>query len=159
MKILVIGDTHGVVWEAEYAIKSNSDVSVVVHLGDNYRDAMRLEEKFPGIRFEYVSGNCDYASEVVDSEKLLEYLGHRFFITHGHLYSVKQSYKRLFKRASELKAEIVLTGHTHQPCIDQENGIILLNPGSISQPRGSAFGSYAIIEVTKEILKTELVSV
>jgi putative phosphoesterase len=156
MRIIVISDTHGSISDAEYAINSNKEAGMMIHLGDNYRDAVRLADKFPELRVEYVQGNCDYASEGVMKEKLLEIDGFRFFITHGHYYSVKQTYKKLYQRASELGADIVLTGHTHSPCIDSENGIILLNPGSTSNPRGSAFGSYAVLEITSNGLRPEI---
>ncbi len=159
MNIIVLSDTHGTIGEAEYAIRSNAGIDMVIHLGDHYRDAVRLSSLFPDIPMEYVSGNCDYAAEGVFTEKLIELQGYRFFITHGHLYSVKHTYKKLLQRASDIGADIVLTGHTHSPCIDTYNGIILLNPGSTSHPRGSHFGSYAIISITKDGLRPELVSV
>ena len=36
---------------------------------------------------------------------------------------------------------VVVSGHTHIPCIKEEEGIVFLNPGSVSIPKeGSAHG-------------------
>ena len=93
-----------------------------------------------------VRGNCD--SEV--DQMLLEFPlmsdystllvdGHRFFLTHGHLWNPGQ--------LPPIPAGTVFTyGHTHLPQLERlENGRIAFNPGSISLPKGgnpASFGFY-----------------
>ena len=60
--------------------------------------------------------------------------------------------------ASELKqlagTDIVLTGHTHKPFIREIDGKLMVNVGSVGQPRdGIARASYAIIEGEQVELK------
>ena len=47
-------------------------------------------------------------------------------------------------------ADIVMYGHTHRPCIEYMNKLVVLNPGSISYPRqeGNA-PSYIIMEIDR----------
>ena len=42
---------------------------------------------------------------------------------------------------------LVLTGHTHIPTLKtNENGVLLLNPGSVSIPKEGSAHSYMVIE-------------
>ncbi|HEX2945973.1 MAG TPA: metallophosphoesterase [Clostridia bacterium] len=152
MRILVISDTHGDTDKAEEAIKSHKEVNMIIHLGDYFRDAQKLSGMFPDIPIEYIYGNSDFMVENVPSEKLLEVCGKRIFITHGHRYSVKWDYGRLYKKAEELKADMILFGHTHVPEIIEKDDFFLLNPGSTSDPRDESDESYAIIDIVNNKL-------
>ena len=79
--------------------------------------------------FYAVKGNCDFVGE---EEKIIQLEGFKILLTHGHLYGVKSGYLRLIYRAKELGCDIVIFGHTHQPLIMQEDGILFLNPGTCS---------------------------
>lgn len=147
MKILVISDTHGDTNKAEEAIKSNKEVSLIIHLGDYFRDAQKLSSLFPSIPMEYIYGNSDFMIDDVPAEKMLEVCGKKIFITHGHRYSVKWDYDKLFKKAEELHADMLLFGHTHVPDIIVKDKYYVLNPGSTSDPRDDSDESYAIIEI------------
>jgi len=60
----------------------------------------------------------------------------------------------LLKRLLELsKAELLLQGHTHVPMSFRDGDALLLNPGSVGQPRdGDPRASYMILEIeTKKI--------
>jgi len=147
MKILVISDTHGDISKAEKAIRANKDIGLIIHLGDYYRDAIKLSKIFQDIPVEYVYGNSDFMIEDAQAEKLLDICGKKVFITHGHRYSVKWDYEKLFKRAQELHADIALFGHTHSPVIASMDQCLILNPGSTSDPREDSDESYAIVEI------------
>ena len=123
MKIIVLSDTHG--YEAA-GIFDGADA--VIHLGDCFSD--EIHTNLPIYR---VKGNCD--AENAPTEQLLELCGRKIFITHGHLYGVKQSLNRLYYRAEELGADAALFGHTHAAFCERVGNILLLNPGSISRPR------------------------
>jgi putative phosphoesterase len=45
---------------------------------------------------------------------------------------------------------IVISGHTHRPAAEQKNGVLYLNPGSPSFPRGGHKASMAQIEIDKD---------
>jgi putative phosphoesterase len=156
MKILVISDTHGDISKAEKVIKANKGTDMVIHLGDYFRDAQKLAGLFPGIHFEYIYGNSDFMIGGVPAEKILDLYGKRIFITHGHRYSVKWDYNKLFKKAEELNADIVLFGHTHIPDMVKNGKVCILNPGSTSDPRGGIKGAYAIIEIENGVLSPRI---
>jgi putative phosphoesterase len=147
MKILVISDTHGDTNKAEEAIRLNKEVSLIIHLGDYFRDAQKLSGLFPDIPMEYIYGNSDFMIDDVPAEKMLDVCGKRIFITHGHRYSVKWDYDKLFKKAEDLHADMLLFGHTHVPEIINKDKYYVLNPGSTSDPRDESDESYAIIEI------------
>lgn len=147
MKILVISDTHGDTNRAEEAIRSNKEIGLIIHLGDYFRDAQKLSSLFPSIPMEYIYGNSDFMIDDVPAEKVLDVCGKKIFITHGHRYSVKWDYDKLFKKAEELHADMLLFGHTHVPDIIAKDSYYVLNPGSTSDPREASDESYAIIEI------------
>ncbi|NLC69255.1 MAG: metallophosphoesterase [Clostridiaceae bacterium] len=147
MKILVFSDTHGDIKKAREAIKKNIDTDLIIHLGDYFRDAQKIRAEFPGIPVEYIYGNSDFMIDDTPAEKLLEFEGKRIFMTHGHKYSVKWNYQQLFDKAYELKADVLLFGHTHVAEIVKNGSGYILNPGSISDPRGDSIESYAVIEI------------
>ena len=93
--------------------------------GDGLNDI--LGAKLPNLN--YVGGNCDGSLE---REKIIEVEGVKIFLTHGHEYGVKGDLQRLYYRASELGVNVVIFGHTHQPLVQEINGILFLNPGSCS---------------------------
>jgi len=159
MRILVISDTHGEVDKARDVIESSGKIDLVIHLGDYFRDAQKLEEFFPDIPFEYIYGNSDFMIGDTPSEKLLEYKGKRIFITHGHKYSVKWDYEKLYGKAKDMKADILLFGHTHVADIIEREGYTIVNPGSISDSRDGEGESYAIIDLDDKKIKPEIVYV
>jgi putative phosphoesterase len=147
MKILVISDTHGDTNKAEEAIRLNKGINLIIHLGDYFRDAQKLSNLFPNIPMEYIYGNSDFMIDDVPAEKMLDVCGKRIFITHGHRYSVKWDYDKLFKKAEDQHADMLLFGHTHVPEIINKDKYYVLNPGSTSDPRDESDESYAIIEI------------
>ena len=155
MKVLVISDSHGYISNARLAIEKNPGVEIIIHLGDYYKDAVRLSELYPNKRFEFVSGNCD-ANKAISAEKVLEIENNIIFIAHGHNYSVKWNYKPILERAKSENAKLVLFGHTHIAAIDKIDNILLINPGSITQSRSNYSESYAILDIYKNNIKSDV---
>lgn len=154
MKVLVMSDTHGYIFNARQAIDRNPNIEMVLHLGDYCRDAEQLSQLYPNIKFEYIYGNCDIGIGSICAEKTIEIEGKRIFMTHGHKYSVKWDYNRILEKAEMDKAEIVLFGHTHVSVIDNAKNILIINPGSISESRSNKPESYAILEISKDKIKS-----
>lgn len=155
-RILVMSDTHGDTSLAEKVLRKNRDVDIVIHLGDYCRDADKLQNLYPDIRFEYVYGNCDFMIGNVPMEKLIEIEGQRILLTHGHRYSVKWGIEKLRNRAHNDNIQLVLFGHTHMQQVVYGPGYVILNPGSISEPRGDDRESYAIVVIDDKKIKVEL---
>ena len=99
------------------------------HLGDCERDTQRLEKEFPDLPLYRVCGNCD--REPVNPEVLqLTLDGVKFFLTHGHRYSVKYTLDALLNAAYFVGADMVLLGHTHHAMSETMQGLYVVNPGT-----------------------------
>lgn len=133
MLIAVVSYTHRMSKYIKLAKEAVKKADILIHLGDNIEDVEMLEKGFDG-KVYAVAGNCDYSSKY-PKEGILEVNGKKIFFTHGDLYGVKSSINNIYYRGKELEVDVVLFGHTHQQIVEKEQGIILMNPGSISLPR------------------------
>lgn len=133
MLIAVISDTHRISRYINVAKDYIKSADVLIHLGDNVEDIEQLTEGFKGEVYA-VKGNCDFSNKY-PKENIIVLDGKKIFITHGDLYGVKYGLTNLYYRAKEVEADIVLFGHTHEQLLLNEDGIIFMNPGSISLPR------------------------
>jgi hypothetical protein len=52
---------------------------------------------------------------------------------------------------------VVVTGHTHRPAVERETGVLYVNPGSASYPRGHEGRTIAIVEVTGDGVEARIV--
>lgn len=146
MKILVISDTHGHIEEAE-RIYNEGDFDMIVHLGDLYDDALMIERD-TGARVVAVRGNMDMDYSPVNYRVLKTDFG-RILLIHGHREKVKSGLMNLIYRTHEMDCDAVFFGHTHQAFYDEVDGLVVLNPGSLTYPYGyGAAPSYAVVEIS-----------
>lgn len=143
--ILVISDTHGKINNVCKILSQNKNIKSIIHLGDLVQDAEDIKYMYD-IPVYCVAGNNDYYSKE-EREKVIEIENKKFFITHGHNYDVKMGLNRLVEKAKLLGVDCVLFGHTHNSYSDYISNILVLNPGSISLPKGSGNPTYSIIEI------------
>ena len=148
MKIFVISDTHGKIAKVKQVWDKLTDVDLLIHLGDHVEDAKRLERELE-TKVVFVKGNMDGSYDSKDY-KIVETEYGKLLLTHGHMDGVKGSPLGLIYRAQELDCKAVLFGHTHKPAYEEVDGLYLINPGSLSQPRDGTDGSYAIIHTSAE---------
>ena len=125
MKVLVISDTHGNVNRAFTAHTRSEPVDVVIHLGDGSADADLMREALD-VPIINVAGNCDP----------------------GDAYQVKSGLARLRQRAEEIGVDSVLFGHTHLGVLENHAGLLLVNPGTLSNVGHHC--SYAVLIITSE---------
>lgn len=145
MKIAVFSDTHGNLSNLETAIEQQKNADFYIFLGDCEKDLDTVREFYPAKQFLSVRGNCDFGS-VTPSENETIAAGKRIFYTHGHNYHVKYGYAEAIAEAHRRKADILLFGHTHVPYISYENGLYIMNPGSLGHPREGR-ATYGIIDI------------
>ena len=134
MLIAVISDSHGNKDSINKIKKKISNADVLLFLGDGENDLGEITNDFTGEVFA-VRGNCDITGKYPE-EQILEIQGKKIFICHGHRYNVKYGYNSIYYRGKEIGADIVLFGHSHIPIIEEYDGIVLMNPGSISHGMG-----------------------
>ncbi len=155
MKIGVLSDTHGNVIISEKIINKMDFVDLVLHAGDFYRDAEKLAKKLP-IKIKAVVGNCD-SPMISPEEELIDAAGLKIYLTHGHKFDGANLYNSLLYKAKEVKADIVVYGHTHIASRFEQEGILFFNPGSISNPRFHG-PTYGIITINEGKVDAEIIS-
>ena len=148
MKFLVISDSHGDRQILVDVVKHwKNHVTAMFHCGDSELPGDDpLWAEFTG----HVGGNCDF-----DHRYPATYSGQfqneTIFMTHGHLSNVRFDLTQLSLQAQAAKATLVFFGHTHVIGCERHNGMLFLNPGSISQPRGPVrVKTYAIVDATAD---------
>lgn len=152
MRILVVSDTHGDTRNLIETIRCNSKAEVIIHCGDGADDVSEVKALFSDRMFISVRGNCDLCCDAPYTESItLE--GKKLLVTHGHLYSVKYDLYSLACFARQEQADMVLFGHTHVPASVYDDGLYMLNPGSL---RGYG-GSYALVDITDKGILTNIV--
>ena len=148
-KILVVSDVHGRLRDLRWLL-NNETADAMFYLGDGLYDlnaALELRKEPVPYPIYRVAGNCDMNYNE-PSEGMVPFGGVLFFYTHGHHYGVKMGSERLAECAGERGADVALFGHTHRPYLSQENGLTVLNPGSLSFPRQDGRRpSYMIMEI------------
>ena len=134
MKILLLSDSHGNARSLFSAVeKYGVNADLIVHCGDAPRgEAEELVKKFPDKRIVCVRGNCDWNSSLEDVE-YIRFGGKKIMITHGHLFSVKYGFERIYMKALEEHCNLVFFGHTHNPTDVTVEDIRFINPGSCSR--------------------------
>ena len=146
MKILVLSDTHGYNENMWRAMEIESPFDVTVHCGDfgEYLDDIRYNADCPVYA---VRGNNDYFSDA-PREELFEVSNKKVLLLHGDRDGVYGGYDRIIYKGLEKGADIIMFGHTHIPYIDKQEGIILVNPGSLTYPRQDRhIPTYAVVEI------------
>jgi putative phosphoesterase len=98
----------------------------------------------------FIRGNCDGYERNLKPVAVFDLCGHRFFCTHGHSQGVYMSYDNLIYSAEENDCDIALFGHIHQPVDETFGDVRILNPGSISRPRGGSRKSYIVMEMSED---------
>lgn len=164
MNYLIVSDIHGSSESCEFILKEfeKGIYDKILCLGDvlyhgprndlpnnyNPKEGIRLLNQYKDSIL-CVKGNCE--AEV--DQMVLDFKIHDFLdlklndldihLEHGH-------HLDLYKGCPN----IIMSGHTHIPVLKKENGIIYLNPGSITIPKGGFKRSYAILNNDKIEIKS-----
>ncbi len=149
MKILIVSDTHRHNENYLKVVEKVSPVDMVVHCGDIEGSEYLIAES-AGCPVQMVMGNNDFFSDL-SREKEFRIGKYKVWLTHGHNYYVSMSNEYIKNEARARGADIVMYGHTHKPQIDYDDGVIALNPGSLTYPRQEGRkASYMIMELDRE---------
>ncbi len=132
-KVLIISDTHGLTKNLDKILPLVKPLDQLIHLGDVGRDEDYIEvvAECPCC---FVSGNNDFYT-TLPKERLIKLNGVPVFLTHGHYYYVNSRKDFVRSAAVQRGARIALFGHTHVPYLEEDETILVANPGSLSLPR------------------------
>ena len=148
MQVLVIGDMH-IPNEAEELPEKfrerAKDSDLVICTGD-ITDGKLLDELMESTNVRVVRGEEDYLE--LPEQDLVKVEDMKFGVLHGHQVEEemkdreeeektgeeedeeKDRMERFVELAELLKADVLITGHTHKPFRTEKDGKVLLNPGS-----------------------------
>lgn len=146
--LMAVSDTHGNIASLEAALRwgVRRKVDTLVFLGDGTGDiAPACASSGFSAPLKMIRGNTDMDTGVPYAD-LLEFAGHVFFLSHGHLSGVSQDLSIIASVAQSAGADAALYGHTHIPGWQEIDGVLVLNPGSAGRPRSAAGASFATIE-------------
>jgi uncharacterized protein len=148
-KVLIVSDSHGLTKELKVIRERHlNEVDLMIHCGDS--ELMPTDKAISG--YLTVMGNCDFGAEY-PLETTSEVAGRKFFITHGHRYSVKSTLMTLKYKAEEYHADIVCFGHSHVLGAEVVGGILFINPGSIRLPRERFEKTYVVLDLQTDKVK------
>ncbi|MCR5641099.1 MAG: metallophosphoesterase [Lachnospiraceae bacterium] len=145
MLVLVVSDTHGHHDNLQKVIDLVKP-DEMIHLGDSEGFGDYIQ-RMAGCPLHIVRGNCDFSMELED-DLVVEIGKHKIFLTHGHRYDVQYHNQHLIAAAKAHGCDMAFYGHTHCPELVQEDGVLVMNPGSISRPRQEGRRpSYGVLNV------------
>ena len=154
MKIILMSDSHDNKDAMDYVRRCYKDADLFVHCGDCLLPSFSPRMK----GFLTVAGNMDKTLGYPE-EETLEQGPFRILITHSDqvLQGEKPDYKALARYAKERGFNTVFFGHTHTYCDRSEDGVRLLNPGSVWKSRDGSPTTLMEIELTDTDLITKKV--
>ena len=149
MRIVVMSDSHGHYRGVHRIIEANkNDTDVFIHLGDGADEFEELHQLYPHLYFIQVRGNNDWGCDA-PVEQLITLGGKKILATHGHAYRVKYSLEDYEIAAQAQEAKIALYGHTHCASIEYDDGLYIINPGSVYDSSWTP-ASYLRIDIEKD---------
>ena len=150
MKVLIVSDTHGREQNLAEALEQTGPIDQLIHLGDVEGGAEHIRELAGDAPAAIIAGNNDFFCDL-PNERFFTLGGHRIFMTHGHGYFVHSGTLYLKREARKKGADIVMFGHTHKPYMEEDNELLVLNPGSLSLPRQEGHRpTYIVMEIADD---------
>lgn len=149
MKIGILSDTHGQL-RAE-ALEALKKADHILHAGDvGSPDVLKELERIAPLSC--VRGNMDGGawSQNLPFSDLVELSGKVIYMVHD-LYTIDID-------PTAAGVEVVVSGHTHQPEIRQDKGILYFNPGSASYGRHGSPPSIGWVEIYNGRIRPRIVT-
>ncbi|QSF46067.1 metallophosphoesterase family protein [Paenibacillus tianjinensis] len=152
MRIGVVSDTHlprSAKSLPQALVKEFRQVDQILHLGDWV--AMEIYDLLAELApVEGIAGNNDGA-EIIQrfgERKIVTLEGMRIGLIHGHApYSRKGTDGNALLAFEGEEVDCILFGHSHQPLLRRENGILLFNPGSPTDKRREKQYSFGLLDI------------
>lgn len=160
MLIGLISDTHipnRARQIPEKVLQSFENVDLIIHAGDlTTMDVInKLEETAPVVA---IQGNMDRVAGLdLPKARVIECKGVKIGVAHGEVYP-RADTQQLLYLAKQLNVNILVTGHSHQPKIEQVEDVLLLNPGSPIVPR-LADRTVMLLEINDKNVDVEIVKI
>ncbi len=154
----VVSDTHipSRAWELpQLLLKTFTGVDLIIHAGDitMLRVLDELGRLAPVVA---VAGNMDSREvcEKLGKTRLLELEGFRIGVLHGH-----GGYGNIRSRvlAAFPDVDCIVFGHTHAPCCERHDDVLLFNPGSPTDRRQQPRASFGLLHLGRGEIRGEII--
>lgn len=146
MKVLVVSDTHHSIANYLEVVKKELPLDLVIHCGDVENYEQQIIDA-AGCEVQMVRGNNDFFSDL-PREKEFQIGNYQAWLTHGHTYYVSMGNETIVQEAQERGVDLVFFGHSHRPVVENRDGVIAVNPGSLTYPRQEGKRpSYVVMEL------------
>ena len=152
MQIGIISDTHGQVPNAVH--DALAGVDHILHAGDV--GPMEVITELASIApVSAVLGNTDHSIQL--PQMCVQTFVSQKFLVH-HIVDLPVPSQLVRVAIADEQPNVVVFGHTHMPYSEHHDGVLFLNPGSASNPRGSSAPSVAIVECNESSLIVKFVA-
>ena len=148
LRVSLLSDTHGLLRPEAMEFVRASDH--IVHAGDigdaGVLDALRRVAPVTAVR-----GNNDFGpwAEKIAETELVKICGVSIYVLHD--------LKQLAVDPAAAGFHVVVSGHSHQPRIDERDGVLLVNPGSCGPRRFKLPVSVGELRISGKSVKPKLV--
>lgn len=151
LRIVLVSDSHGEKDRLKRIREKHADADMFVHCGDAGMTAEELQDWIT------VEGNHDrYPPGSVPLNRVIEAGTHRIYMCHGHADFLSYfHYGTMTARARKNGCDIVFFGHVHTYLDAEEDGVRLLNPGSVWHNRDGTPPSYMLVCITDDAVTAQ----
>lgn len=154
MQIIIMSDNHRDEEIVRDVLRQNPQAERYYLLGDS---EMR-KHVLVNLGVISVKGNYPFEPKL-PKELILTIEGVRVLMVHGHKQHVKTGIERIKQYAYDKDSQLVFFGHTHKYRIYDAGEMILVNPGSLTLPRGHHEKTYAKATINKNHVRVEIIDV
>ena len=144
----IISDTHGRLPHS--VAQAFNGVDLIIHAGDiGDPDILKeLEKIAPTIA---VRGNMDMGqwAQQLPTDKAFE-------ISRTLLHVIHDAY-RLKLKSNDNEPDVVISGHTHLPLQEENQGVLYVNPGSAGYPKYGQPATVALLQIKGQSLQAQIV--
>jgi len=159
VKLVIIADTHipeRATWIPskieEVLLNEVRDARILVHGGDLVSEEVLEWAKGLAPEFYVVRGNMDYLDL---PERVVIDLGFiKIGVIHGYQVHPRGNIRQLTEIAKSMGVKVLISAHTHTPLIKKYEGILHLNPGSLTGVWGGGGGSMRPSFITVQVDKS-----
>jgi putative phosphoesterase len=136
-------------WPSLVSVSGNHDRFFLDSLTDESRAHIYEEafgRSFHHLQREISPENLDFLQQLEAGRVLA---GEGMALFHGSPWEPLYEYiypDTPLQRFAELEYDVVFLGHTHRPMVREYAGKLIVNPGSVGQPRDGGWPSYAVYD-------------
>jgi putative phosphoesterase len=144
----IVSDTHGLL--RPEALKHLVDVQSIIHAGDI--GAPNVLEKLQTLApVSAVRGNNDKGTWAEAIPELL------LFEVRGHSIHVLHDLSQIDMSPAAAGISVVISGHSHKPQVEERDGVLFVNPGSLGPRRFRLPISLAKLYVSDTGVRAEII--